>query len=372
MSPARVLVVEDDQIVATDIKETVAGLGYEVCGVVSTGEDSIRLAEAETPDAILMDIRLAGEMDGIAAAEIIHKRYDIPVLYLTAHSDRATLDRAKVTEPYGYILKPFVGIELQVALEIAIYRKHKDRNQLPQLSEEVQQKASAVFPFLKTVQLFERVPDEALRRFAAACRTETYRAGDLILVEGDEQGVSNFAGFIVRSGRIAMLKTSLSGRELIVELLPPGDPFAMLVGLEKNVYPLTARAQTTSEVVFVPRSAFLGLITELPDLYRGFVEEITRRLRESHNVSRALAHDRVEVRIASALTKLSTDFGSQSENDCPEIPITRQELADLTGTTVETAIRTTKALEKSGLLDLSRVGIIRLRQPSELYRMADA
>ena len=121
----------------------------------------------------------------------------------------------------------------------------------------------------------------------------------------------------------------------------------------------------------MPRPAFLQLIKETPDLYRSFIEDVTRRLRRAHSVSRALAHDRVEVRVASALSRLMTVFcKSNDPDDWQEVHITRQELADLTGTTVETAIRTTRAFERSGVLDLSEVGVIRIKDINELARIA--
>lgn len=122
MTDAKILVVEDENIVALEIKKRLQKLGYIVPGVASTGEDAISKAEGIRPDLVLMDIMLKGEIDGIHAAGEIRKRFNIPVVYLTAYSDEETLQRAKLTEPYGYILKPFEEDDLRTTIEIALYR----------------------------------------------------------------------------------------------------------------------------------------------------------------------------------------------------------------------------------------------------------
>jgi diguanylate cyclase (GGDEF)-like protein/PAS domain S-box-containing protein len=124
MDKRRVLVVEDERLVAKHIENMVRGLGYDVVGVVSTGEDAVRAALETVPDLVLMDIMLRGDMDGIMASRQIWEKASIPVIYLTAYADSGTLDRAKVTEPFGYLLKPFEERELYTAIEMALY-KHK-------------------------------------------------------------------------------------------------------------------------------------------------------------------------------------------------------------------------------------------------------
>jgi len=134
MSPTSLLVVEDESIVAMDIKHRAEGLGYRVVGIAASGEDAIKLAREEKPDLVLMDIVLKGEMDGIEAAEVIREEMNIPVVYLTAYSDEKTLSRAKLTGPFGYIIKPFEDRELHSAIEVALY-KHKMDSKLRESEE---------------------------------------------------------------------------------------------------------------------------------------------------------------------------------------------------------------------------------------------
>ncbi|HKA87097.1 MAG TPA: response regulator [Haliangiales bacterium] len=121
---ASVLVIEDDAAVAADIRDILGRLGYEVCGPVATGEDAIRTAKDKRPDLALVDIRLPGDMDGIAAADVLRAQADMAIVYLTAFGDEATLQRAKRTQPHGYLLKPFAERDLRTAIEVALY-KHR-------------------------------------------------------------------------------------------------------------------------------------------------------------------------------------------------------------------------------------------------------
>lgn len=127
MSKINVLVVEDESIVSKDIQHSLKKLGYNVVGASSTGEKAIELAGEERPDIVLMDIMLKGEMNGIEAAEKIKELYSIPIVFLTAYADESTLSKAKRTEPYGYILKPFKEIDLHTTIEMAVYKHGKEQ-----------------------------------------------------------------------------------------------------------------------------------------------------------------------------------------------------------------------------------------------------
>jgi two-component system cell cycle sensor histidine kinase/response regulator CckA len=118
----KILIVEDEAIIARDLQRRLEGQHYTVTGAVSTGEDAIRRAEKDSPDLVLMDIVLLGEMDGIEAAGKIRSLFDIPVVYVTAYADEGILERAKVTQPFGYILKPFDDRELRSVIEMALYK----------------------------------------------------------------------------------------------------------------------------------------------------------------------------------------------------------------------------------------------------------
>ncbi len=128
MSKISVLIVEDESIVAKDIQHSLKKLGYNVLGICSSGEDAIKLVEELGPDIVLMDIMLKGTMNGIEAAAQIRETNNIPVIFLTAYADENTLSKAKVSEPFGYIIKPFKEIDLHTSIEMAIYKHEKESN----------------------------------------------------------------------------------------------------------------------------------------------------------------------------------------------------------------------------------------------------
>jgi PAS domain S-box-containing protein len=124
--PARILIVEDERITAEDLRDILTDLGYTVTASVSSGADAIAQAGQNPPDLALMDIRIKGDMDGTETARILRERFNIPVVYLTAHADTNTLSRAKLAQPLGYITKPFQEAELHAAIEIALHKHQED------------------------------------------------------------------------------------------------------------------------------------------------------------------------------------------------------------------------------------------------------
>ncbi len=129
MAKVKILVVEDEYSVAEIIQDMLRSFGYDVPVTVSSGEEAIEETKKIRPDLVLMDITLKGKMDGIEAANQIRDRYNIPVIYITGHAEENLLQRAKITEPFGYILKPFLAEELHTTVEMALY-KHKKENEL--------------------------------------------------------------------------------------------------------------------------------------------------------------------------------------------------------------------------------------------------
>jgi CheY-like chemotaxis protein len=124
---SRILMVEDDNLTVEILRNELHSLGYEVAGAVGTGEEAIRSAGELMPDLILMDIVLGGRTDGIETAEQIVRTWDIPVVYLTAYGDDSFFSRAKLTMPFGYLLKPVQTYQLHHTIEMALYRHRYDR-----------------------------------------------------------------------------------------------------------------------------------------------------------------------------------------------------------------------------------------------------
>ena len=119
---AKVLLAEDDAIAARHLSQSLRRMGYQITGVARTGEQVFNSIADNPPDIILMDITLVGNIDGISAAQIVHAKVDIPIIYLTANSDSEVFERAKQTHPYAYLVKPYEIYQLQISIEIALFK----------------------------------------------------------------------------------------------------------------------------------------------------------------------------------------------------------------------------------------------------------
>ena len=369
----RILVVEDEGVVAFSIMQELKGQGYEVAGHANSGEEAVRLVKEEKPELVLMDITLKGPMDGIHAAGIIHDTFKIPVVFLTAHADEATLQRAKVTQPYGYIIKPFEADELRTTIEISLYRightpsdiDKKEQEQEFEISGDLSSE-DARADMLSTLSIFSSVPRSELRVLAQSSAVRQVEGGEFLSLPGEQPEI----GFVVISGRLAVTKISEAGKELTVELLPPGDAFGILRVLESTPPNTAVRAQIASRILAVHQTALRIIVDKYPAVYREIAEEYSNRMKALLNLAVSLAHAKVESRIVSTLLALAPRFGkSCAQEDQSRIYLTRRELADLAGTTPETAIRITKNFERDGLLDLSRPGIIKILSLNNLREL---
>ena len=175
MERPAIFIVEDERIVAEDIAETLKKLGYLISGIAVSGESALEKIRENLPDIVLMDIHLAGTMDGIEAAGQIHALFDIPVIYLTAYADNDLLERAKVTEPYGYVLKPFNDREIHSVIEMALY-KHA-------INEKVRERDSTIHALVNTTpdaMLLLDIDGKILAANDPMAQRLNRKAGDLV------------------------------------------------------------------------------------------------------------------------------------------------------------------------------------------------
>lgn len=206
---------------ALDMQTRIKSLGFTMPDIASTGEEAIRMVEEIRPDLVLMDIMLPGEIDGVSVAERIKPRFDIPIIYVTAYADEATLQRAKITEPYGYIVKPFRERELAVTIDVALY-KHKMENKLKEserwLSTTLRSIGDGVIAIDResSITFMNRVAEEltgwkleeVLNKKLTACfkliNRETRRPVEnpaaRVLLDGTIKGLANHTLLITRDG----------------------------------------------------------------------------------------------------------------------------------------------------------------------------
>jgi signal transduction histidine kinase/DNA-binding response OmpR family regulator len=203
MSKATILIVEDEAIVAADLAGKLGRLGYRISGTTGRGEDAIDRVRELQPDLVLMDIRLAGAMDGIEAAHLVRQEFGLPVIFLTAHSDRATLERAKLSEPFGYLLKPFDDLGLETHIEMALY-KHLAERKLRQAHDELELRVQERTKELRDAEKGLREMNESLERRVAE------RTGEL-----------STANATLRDSRLAalnMMEDAVAARRLAEEV----------------------------------------------------------------------------------------------------------------------------------------------------------
>ncbi len=153
MTKTNILICEDECIIAKDIQNSLKELGYNVVEICSSGEDAVKKTGEFKPDLVLMDIMLSGEMSGIDAANEIRQKFNIPVIFITAFSDDSTIDKAKISEPFGYILKPFKKTDLNTSIQLALYKHSKEsevKKELNYLYALVENKDSKDILFVKS------------------------------------------------------------------------------------------------------------------------------------------------------------------------------------------------------------------------------
>jgi CRP-like cAMP-binding protein len=201
--------------------------------------------------------------------------------------------------------------------------------------------------FLRGSAVFAGVPAREIQALAAVARQDSYRAREYVFAEGDPA-----AWFcVVRTGHVKIFRQSRGGKEVVMELLGPGEPFGGVAVIERRPYPASAQATEPSVVVKIPQDTIVALSERHPSLIREMALMIGRRLRAAHDSVQALASDPVEARLAATLLRLAEREGARNRHGIMlPFHLTRQSLADMTGTTVETAIRVLSRWLKDGLL----------------------
>lgn len=366
------MVVDDDEPTAHLLAEHLKNFGYLVAGVCHSGEEANRSYESLNPDLILMDINLDGGVDGIETAIALQARRPVPIVFITAYNDEATLQRAMLANPYGYLIKPFELDDIRSAIEVTLNRfdTELDKPITPDgVGDGIGEPCSLdAVEALKKLPIFQEISPEVLKAYFASAVIRVCDGGEIIANEGQESS----GGFLPISGRISIVKTKNAGKELIVALLAPGDILGMCYCWSGFKFAGSARCQIPSRVLWIPSDAWRSFLLNESAVAYQVMEQICARLQKAYTLASGLAHGRVEYRILNSILALLDSFGRPSMDSPQEgrIYITRRELADLTGTTPETANRITKQLERDGLLDLSKPGIIKVKDTRELKILA--
>ncbi len=318
MSKKRILVVEDEAIVARDLSKRLEGMGYQVVAMAGNSDSAIAEAEAQKPDLVLMDIVLKGQKDGIMTADMIKGSLGIPVIYLTAYADESTLERAKVTEPFGYIIKPFNDRDLNVTIQMALYRNQMEKklierekryrdlfentNDIIMILDEngffkyVNQRWHAALGYsadeIKTLSLFDILAPDCLKH----CRDDFKKvlSGENITVE---------AVFRTKKGKAIIVEGNCNSS------LSPGKP-ALVRGIFRDITE-KKKSQELQEALYsiANETALSGNLDELyPRLHN-----IIRRLMDTKNFYIAI-YDKEKDRLSFPYFVDEYDPAPQSRN----------------------------------------------------------
>ena len=236
MLKVNILVVEDESIVSKDIQNTLTKLGYQVVGAASTGEKALSIVKSETPNIVLMDIMLKGDMNGIETAKNIKANHNIPVIFLTAYADEATLNKAKLAEPYGYIIKPFKEQDLQATIEMALYKCEKDQETGTTVSKEEKQEFNDGFIFVKSngkllklqtkdIYFIEALKDYVVINTKDARYTIHSTMKEIEKKMGNEEFLRIHRSFIVRIDKISSIEHPNLNLENNKKTLPIGGSY---------------------------------------------------------------------------------------------------------------------------------------------------
>lgn len=388
MKRRRILLVEGGCVTELKMKEHLESLGYQVIPLVDCSDTALGAAAEEQPELILLDAQLFSEGKGLAMAEQASGKLKIPLVLIAGlvseGPEKATTQGKKLAALMrAFVLRPLDDPEIGAAIESAVYRhriqasKSLIARSLPALGKtpreagKTRRDPAAALEFMKQVTPFSQLPEKGLSELVKRSYFSNFAADEYLTFEGEQNEVS----FVVLSGRLAMTKTSVDGRDLIVQLLGPRDFFGLVLAMEEFPEQLSARAQTEAEVLWIPTAAVLSLLDSYPGLYKAFVEQLSSWMHASHNLSRALAHDSVDVRIAAVLLHLASKFarsdrGLDKANESSIVlDITRQQIADLTGATPETVSRVTRSMHRKGICDTDAPGVIRLLKLDALKKL---
>lgn len=219
---------------------------------------------------------------------------------------------------------------------------------------------------LSEIPLYRRLSKEDGRLLAEVSTTRSYGKGEVIFDEGRPSEVI----FTVVSGRVKVVKTTPAGKTLILEIFGPGDPLGAVAVYERRPYPATAVALEPTTCLLIPKESFFALLESSPSFVRGLLSALAWRLVELTNRLTERTGGRIEPRLARLFLKLGRELGrSEAGGIVIPLPLSRQELADLTGTTIETCIRTMSRWRKDGVVRTEKTGFVVL-DSEELERIA--
>jgi DNA-binding response OmpR family regulator/CRP-like cAMP-binding protein len=368
---ARIQIVEDEQLVALDIARCLETNGHVITGRAASADEALQMIERNCPDVALLDLVLEGSLDGVSLAAIIRDQYRIPIIFLTAHGDERTITRAQLAEPMAYLVKPFKDVDVLAAVKVALHRT-RTQHGTETRARPVQRSGANAAPvssqaeklaFIRSIECLNGISDAELSLLADGCTVQTFEAGQTISPDAEGRHIP----FVLIEGRVALVTHPGKDRKLILSLISPNDPFGLFAALDGLKVLGEISALRRSKVMLFPKTLFLTLLDGNPTLARTLTRDISGQLSTAHGLARSLASDSAVRRVGltlQSLLPLLTPRGDGKETVV--LDVTRTEIAELAGITLETAVRVLKSLEDQGIVKLDSRRFIEILEPNRL------
>jgi CRP/FNR family transcriptional regulator, polysaccharide utilization system transcription regulator len=343
----KILIIEDNADIRENLGEILTLANYGVV-LAENGKVGVALAQTEQPDLVLCDIMMP-ELDGYGVLHLLSRHAstaDIPFIFLTAKAEKEDFRRGMSLGADDYVTKPFDDVALLQTIEARLAKSAR-------LRAAAQQPEGGLQHFIQ-----EARATEALRHLAEGREVRQYRKKDLIFREGEHPRWL----YCVEKGQVKVFKTSDDGRELIVEIVRPGDFFGFLPMLTDTLYAESAAAVEDAEVRLLPRSDFMALVLSHRDVNARFMKMLAGSVADREQQLIELAYSSVRRRVASTLTSLCDQ--SQQRN----IHLFREDLAAMAGTAKETLIRTLTDFRHEGLIDI-KDGVVMVQKLEHLRHL---
>lgn len=352
MSKRKILLIEDNADVRENTAEILELANYMVISAPD-GKEGVELARTNHPDLIICDIMMPG-LDGYGVLHLLSKDpvlSTVPFVFLTAKAERSDLRKGMDLGADDYITKPFEKSELLNAVESRL--KKSDL-----LHKEYGKDIDGLGTFISDV-----AGAGALKRFLDGKRVNHYKKKESVYLEGNyPSGL-----YYVNKGKIKVFKTHEYGKELIIDLLKEGDFFGYTALLEEEPYNESAEALEDTDVTFIPKEEFQGLLFGNPAVTKNFLKILTKGVLDKQERLLKLAYSSVRKRTAEALTLLEEKYMSKDMEKF-EMSIAREDLANIVGTATESLIRTLSDFKEEKLIEI-KDGKIRILDGQKLKKL---
>jgi CRP-like cAMP-binding protein/CheY-like chemotaxis protein len=333
-----ILLIEDNIDIRENTAEILELANYKVL-TAENGKQGVELAKKNHPDLIICDIMMP-ELDGYGVLHVLSKNEEtaaIPFIFLTAKTEKTDIRKGMNLGADDYLTKPFDDLELLDAVEIRLKKNELIRKNSNITLDNINEITNQARGFKELEQL---ISDER--------RINKFKKKQLLYSEGNH---SNSLFFIVK-GKVKTYKTNHDGREYIIGLHKEGDFLGYMNLLEEAVYSDSAMTMEDSDVCIIPRQEFFALLSSNSDIAAKFIKMLSSNILESEDRLLKLAYNSVRKRVSESLLMLQKNYQKENDKNKFSMPVSREDLASITGASKETVIRTLSDFKEEGLIDI--------------------